>query len=352
MKYPSMPSNVSRSVVLLAISLPLFCTAQTKAPMVDIPAITQGLQQYQKDLGNDFVVIVQRDGKDVYRKEFGELKATSQEEIGAASQWLTAALAMTYVEEGKIALDDKLGDYIPSLQSYSKGYVTLRQCLSHTTSIETDPPTFRTILKKKKFDNLEAEVNSFAKDRNLQAKQGTQFYYGNLGPNIAGRALEIISKKPFDRIFRDRIAKLVTMRRTSFMSDGLYAENPSAGAKSTADDYIKFLSMLLNKGQVNGKQVISEKSVNEILKVQTGAAKLVYSSPLSQGNAYGFGCWLQEKDDQGNGILINCPGISGSWPWISKSKNYAAIVFTKSTAPDQKRMTFEAIRELIETNLP
>ncbi|HPZ87920.1 MAG TPA: serine hydrolase domain-containing protein [Flavihumibacter sp.] len=326
--------------------------AQTKAPMLDIPAITAGLETYKKDLGNDFVVIVQRDGKDIYRKEFGELKATSQEAIGAASQWLTAALTMTFVEEGKIALDDKLGNYLPSYQSYSKGWVTFRQCLSHTTSIEQDPPAFGALLKKKKFESLEAEVNAYAKDRKLQGKQGTLFYYGSVGPNTAGYVLELIGKKDYDRLFRERLSKNLGLRRTSFMSDGLEAESPFAGAKSTADDYIKFLSMLLNKGSFNGKQVLSEKSVNEILKVQTGAAKMVYASPLSQGNAYGLGCWLQEKDEQGNGTLVNCPGVSATWPWISKSKNYAAIVFTKSESPEQKRMVFEAIRELIEANLP
>ncbi|MBC6493094.1 serine hydrolase domain-containing protein [Flavihumibacter stibioxidans] len=318
----------------------------------DIPALTEGLQKYAKDLGNDFVVIVQKDGKDVYRKEFGELKATMQEPIGAASQWLTAALVMTFVEEGKLSLDDKLGDYLPIYQSYSKGYITLRQCLSHTTTIETDPPVFRTALKKKKFDTLEDEVNSFAKDRNMKGKQGTQFYYGNIGPNIAGRVLEVIAKKPFDRLMRDRLGKALGLRRTNFMSDGIYSESPSAGGKSSADDYIKFLSMLLNKGMYNGKQVLSENSVNEILKMQTANAQIVYASPLSQGNAYGLGCWLQEKDEQGNGILVNCPGISGTWPWIHKGKGYAAIVFTKGESPDQKRMIFEEIRELIEQHIP
>ncbi|MBZ5856486.1 serine hydrolase domain-containing protein [Flavihumibacter profundi] len=317
----------------------------------EIPAITAGLQKYQKELGNDFVVIIQKDGKEVYKHEFGELKATSQEAIGAASQWLTAALVMSFVDEGKLQLDDKLGDYLPIYGSYSKGYITIRQCLSHTTTIETDMPVFRTALKKKKFDTLEDEVKSYAKDRNMKGKQGTQFYYGNLGPNIAGQVLEVISKKDFDRIFRDRIGKALGLRRTSFMSDDVYAESPSAGAKSCADDYIKFLSMLLNKGMYNGKQVLSEKAVNEIMKIQTGNAKIVYTSPISQGNAYGLGCWLQEKDEQGNGTLVNCPGISGSWPWIHRGKGYAAIIFTKGEMPDQQRVIFEEIRTLIEQSI-
>jgi CubicO group peptidase (beta-lactamase class C family) len=341
----------------LLISLPsaaqnLPSTAQKlKNNQVDIPEITSGLEKYKKDLGNDFVVIVYKDGKDVYRREFGEMRATTQEPIGAASQWLTAALVMSYVDEGKITLDDKLGDYLPIFQSYSKGYITMRMCLSHTTTIESDPPIFRTALKKKKFDTLEEEVASFAKDRNMKGRQGTQFYYGTVGPNIAGRVLELVVKRPFDRVMRDRLGKQLGWRRTNFMSDGVYAENPSAGAKSSPDDYMKFLTMLLNKGMVGDKRVLSEASVNELMKKQTGAASIAYTSPVSQGNDYGFGCWIQEKDEAGIGTLVNCPGVTGTWPWINRSKGYAAIVFTKGDLPEQKRMVFEEIRELIEQHL-
>lgn len=344
--------NISFALAVLALAIPVSLFSQVKPnKYAEIPAITAGLQKYQKELGNDFVVIIQKDGKEIYKHEFGELKGGSQESIGAASQWLTAALVMTFVDEGKLRLDDRVGDFLPIMESYSKGYITIRQCLSHTTTIETDMPVFRTALKKKKFDTLEDEVKSYAKDRNMKGKQGTQFYYGNLGPNIAGQVLEVISKKNFDRIFRDRIGKALGLRRTSFMSDGVYAENPSAGGKSSADDYIKFLTMLMNNGMYNGKQVLSEKSVNEIFKMQTGQAKLVYTSPLSQGNAYGLGCWLQEKDDQGNGILVNCPGISGTWPWIHRGKGYAAILFTKGEMQDQSRTVFEEIRTLIESSI-
>jgi CubicO group peptidase (beta-lactamase class C family) len=336
--------------IFILMSCSLLAVSQTKpSKFTDIPALTTALQKYQKELGNDFVVIVQKNGQEVYKREFGDLKATSQESIGAASQWLTAALVLTFVDEGKLRLDDKIGGFLPAMESYSKGYITLRHCLSHTTSIETDLPVFRTVLKKKKFDTLEDEIKSIAKDRNMKGKQGTQFYYGNLGPDIAGAVLEVIGKKDFDRLFRDRLGKALGLRRTTFMSDGVYAESPSAGAKSCADDYIKFLTMLLNNGKFNGKQVLSEKSVQEIFKVQTGAAKIVYTPPVAQGSSCGLGCWLQEKDASDNGVLVNCPGISGTWPWIHRGKGYAALIFTKGELPDQQRAVFEEIRGLIES---
>ncbi len=340
------------STLMLIVAINNHAAAQTlRNKQVDIPSLTTALEKYKKDLGNDFVVIVHKDGNDLYRREFGELRAASQEPIGAASQWLTAALVMSYVDEGKITLDDKLGDYLPIYQSYSKGYITLRMCLSNTTAIESDAPIFRTALKKKKFESLEAEVASYAKDRNMKGRQGSLFYYGTIGPNIAGRVLELVAKRNFDRIMRDRLGKQLGWKRTNFMSDGVYAENPAAGGKSSADDYMKFLAMLLNNGKVGDVQVLSEASVNEILKKQTGDASIAYTSPISQGNEFGLGCWIQEKGSDGIGTLVNCPGINGTWPWINRTKGYAAIVFTKGDLPEQKRMVFEEIRELIEQHI-
>ena len=79
--------------------------------------------------------------------------------------------------------------------------------------------------------------------------------------NIAGRVLEVISKKRFDVLIKQKLFNPLTMRRTSFTSlDGMLI-NPSGGAVSTAEDYMKFLVMLLNKGNYAGKQILSEASV-------------------------------------------------------------------------------------------
>ena len=52
---------------------------------------------------------------------------------------------------------------------------------------------------------------------------------------------------------QERITRPLMMRNTSFASFG--AVNPSGGAISTASDYMNFLSMILNKGMFNGKDM-------------------------------------------------------------------------------------------------
>ena len=49
--------------------------------------------------------------------------------------------------------------------------------------------------------SLEEEVNSFAASE-IRANPGTDFWYGNIGLNIAGRVLEVVSKKKFDLLIK------------------------------------------------------------------------------------------------------------------------------------------------------
>ena len=110
-----------------------FCYSQSDFNQVDAV-----LQKNQKLLGNGLVALVYKDGKIIYTKELGEFNAKTQAPIASCSKWLTAALVMLFVDEGKLNLDDPVNKYLPVFDKYMKSYVTIRQCLAHTTGIEND----------------------------------------------------------------------------------------------------------------------------------------------------------------------------------------------------------------------
>jgi len=72
----------------------------------DFSSVDNFLKANQKALGNSLVVMVYKDGKVVYKKEMGDFDAKTQAPIASCSKWLTAALVMTFVDEGKMSLDD------------------------------------------------------------------------------------------------------------------------------------------------------------------------------------------------------------------------------------------------------
>ena len=75
--------------------------------------VEQFMLNNQKQLGDDQALIIYKDGKVLYQKMLGDFRPNIQAPIGESSQWLTAALVMIMVQEGKISLDDNLGKYLP-----------------------------------------------------------------------------------------------------------------------------------------------------------------------------------------------------------------------------------------------
>src|SRR6267142_4491368 len=72
-------------------------------------AVDQLLKQNQKAFGGGYVMLVWKDGKVVYQKQANpDFTAKSPAPIAGAGNWMTAALVMTFVDEGKLSLDDKV----------------------------------------------------------------------------------------------------------------------------------------------------------------------------------------------------------------------------------------------------
>ena len=293
------------------------------------------LEANQKIIGKDFVVLIwKKDDTLVYKKEVGEYKTRTQAPIASCSKWLTAALVMQYVDEGLISLDDPVVKYIPEFEKYMKNYVTIRHCLSHMTGIDDDQRLLKRILQRKKFKSLEEEVNALAA-REIRANPGTDFWYGNIGLNIAGRVIEVVSKRRFDQVIRQKLLAPLGMRNTTFTTLDGSPPNPSGGAKSTAEDYMKFLVMLMNKGTYNGKQIMSRAAVDLLFLVQTKPEQVKYAPAAAEGFNYALGSWvIQEKD--GMATALASPGLFGTWPMVDMCHGYAYILFVKNFLGEER----------------
>lgn len=312
---------------------------QPVAGQDNFAGVTDLIKKNQKVLGKDVVALVWKDGKVVYKYEPGpDFNGKTQVALGASGQWLTAALAMALIDEKKIALDDKATKYIPVLGKYMKGYITLKHCLTHTTGLEAEKTGVGKVLPKAKFESLEEQMTYFASKREIVTNPQTEFYYSHVGMNIAGRMMEVVTKKTFDRIVAEKITRPLKMRATTFFNyDNMFID-PSTGVQSTANDYINFLGMLLSNGEFEGKKILSEQAVADMLKAQFTELPVKYTPKGTEGLHYGFGAWLFEEDGQGNGVVVASPSFTGTWPYIDKKNKYAAILLVKSGSEQGKEM--------------
>lgn len=317
--------------------------------------LDQEWQTQQKLLGKDALLMVANKDSLIYKKEPGDKKhpgdfnAKTTMPIASSSKWLTAALVMQFVDEGKISLDDKVAKWLPEFDKYGKSYITIRLCLSHQTGIADEANFMKKMFGKKKFASLEEEVNNFAAT-DIRTNPGVDFWYGNIGPNIAGRVLEVISKKRFDVLIKQKLFNAVGMHRTSFTTLDGSAANPSAGAVSNAEDYMKFLVMLLNKGKAGDKQVLTEESVEKLKEIQTKSVKISYVPKAAEGFSYALGSWAAEENN-GKAVTLACPGLLGTWPMVDFCRGYAYLVFAKDLPGEEKADVHTALKKVIDAQM-
>lgn len=341
------------SLLLLHLLFCLFAFSQKK-PEVPVDhrfdVVDQLFKQNQKTLGNDYVVLVWKDDKVIWQKQgSADFSPKMQAPMVSAANWMTAALVMTFVDEGKLSLDDKVTQYIPMFGKYSKGYITIRNCLTNTTGIKVDEGV-KKAFEKSKYETLEDEVNAYASKRDIGTNPSTEFFYSNLGPNIAARVLEVISKKSFDRLMMDRIIRPLKMHGTSFASDDGGAINPAGGAHTTANDYISFLNMLLNKGMAGDKRVLSEKAVEEMETAQFASLPVKFVPKDLESAKFGLGAYITGTTASGAASVLTCPNELGTTAYIDKCRNYAAILIVLKPE-EEKKPLYQSMMNLINEQL-
>ena len=241
--------------------------------------------------------------------------------IASMTKPITAVAFMMLVDDGKVALDDPVSQYIPAMDKLwvvagkegdtmtlkrQARPITLRQLLSHTSGLPFLTPLLTDDLASLP---LSQAVLSFTMNP-LEYQPGEGYRYSNEGIDTVGRVIEIVSGKPYEKFVQTRLFDPLQMRDTTFFptskqlkrlakSYGPNAEKnglkevaipymrtpfdrpgrhpePGGGLFATGADLANFCQMLLNKGVYHGKRLLSESSIAELAKVQTGQPKQKY----------------------------------------------------------------------------
>lgn len=329
-----------RLLPIIIFSLALFSLGCKKSTVTPTPPTTptsydfSAMDKVLNDsvpvkFGGNCYAIICVNGQPVYTKSYGGYTGDTRELIASCSKWLSAGVLMSLVDAGKLKLSDTVGKYLPDFTKYHKGNITIGQLFSHTSGF---PGSSTQNYEGNPFLTLEQAVDSIGKNVPLLAAPGKQFYYGGVSMQVAGRICEVVSGESWGNLFSEKIATPLGMTNTDY---GLTI-NPgiAGGARSTPNDYIKFLNMIMHEGlATNGTRVLSQNAVAAMETGQTADATIAYTPYppiLLQNNPdfYGIGNW---RDLTGMGdVLIedSSPGAFGSHPWVDRSRKVTGFVFT------------------------
>jgi len=237
--------------------------------------------------------------------------------VASNTKGVAAALVLTFVDEGKIGLDDPVEKYFPAWKDIRvndkagrrapKTKPTVRQVLSHMSGLAFFP--------KMPIDQYSVrELAAMAVEKGLERDPGVAWSYSNWGIDVAVAIVEQVCGKPWETALQERILGPLGMKETTFwpttnqlsrivvpyhfppdggepirgagvnqfrpdVTDRTRHAEAGGGLYSTAGDFLKLYVMIASRGQgANGRRILSESSCLEWYRSQTPAdAKKRYS---------------------------------------------------------------------------
>lgn len=316
--------------LILAITM---MSSVVMAQTYDFTAATSQLQTNLSLYGNRVIAIVRQGTRgEIFRFESGGLTQDSKLAIASGSKWLSGAIILICAERGYFKLDDRVGKYLPIFNTYGKGDITIRQCFAMNSGLSLTEPEYETDSTL----TLEESVDLIAANTPVIFPPGTQLDYQGDGMQVAGRICEVVTGKDWRTLASEVLFTPLGMTNSDYL---LLGKNPciAGGARSTSADYLKFLEMILNKGQgTNGQVVLSSRSVQEFFINQTQDLPEYFSPwgpslffPYSQRPDYGMGSWILAQNPT-NGVTeeVASPGAFGTFPWVDRKRGLCGIIFT------------------------
>ena len=364
----------ARAPIVLVATLLLFSwplgdirPAATQTPsLVDLNRLDQYISSARVDWNvPGIAVALVKNGEVVFSKGYGvrsidaggPVDPDTLFAIGSNTKAFTSAALAILVDEKALSWDDRVVDRLPYFQLYD-AYVTremrVRDLLSHRSGLGTFSG-----------DLLWYGTNYSAEDVVRRARFlkpagpfRAHFGYSNVMFIAAGEIIPAVTRQSWPEFIRERILDALGMSRTvtsvkslSGLSnvatphaspDGVLRTYPwrsseamaaAGGMISSASDMAKWIRMLLNRGELDARRVLSEGAFKEMWDAHTPnpairAVEVLY--PSTHFLAYGLG-W-NVMDYQGRKIVSHSGASDGMFSRVAlvPEEKLGMVVLTNS----------------------
>lgn len=274
------------------------------------------------DSNDTHAFIVIQNGKLLYEKYWdGYTPKTLSGSFSAAKSIISLLIGIA-LDEGKIkSLDEPVGNYVPHFKNEGLDKVRIKDLLtmSSGTNYRESDLSYFSLNASAYYGDDEGYLIS-----QLKAKDpaGVNWNYRSADTQVLGFIVE--------KAFGQNISELVSERFMKPMgaeSDALWLldgnknhEKAFCCFNGVAHDYARFGQLVLNNGQWNGKQIVSE----SYIKAATTPASYL-KDPYENGNPvdfYGYQYWI--FNEQGHEVVAQ-NGLFGQYVYIIRDKNAIVV---------------------------
>jgi len=357
------------SLIILFMSIVLTATAQETNNKFDeafrlVEVWLDAQKDYEKLPGISASVV--EDQEILWKGAFGlanpekNLKTTASTlcSICSISKLFTAVAIMKLYDEGKLRLDDRVGDLLPHYdlkqQFEASGPITVRSLLTHSSGLPRESAQPYWTGPDFPFPTRE-EIDSKLGSQQTLYPASTYFQYSNLGLTLLGEIVAEVSGMPYETYVNQEILQPLGILDTRpKMPEDLYGKQlaigytalnregkrekvnffqargitPAAGFTSNVEDLGKFASWQFR---------LRDTTVAEILKPSTlKYMQSVHWTDPDWKLTWGLG-FVVRKGPDGNtwvGHGGSCPGYRSSLQLDLKNKRgYAVMINSSGTNP-------------------
>jgi uncharacterized protein YbbC (DUF1343 family) len=260
----------------------------------------------------------------------------------------TATSVMVLVERGVVGLDDRLARYVPECGKNGKQAITLRHLLLHVSGLPSD-------IAKEDFAHGRPEAIRRICNTALRGPPGATSIYSDLGFILLEEVIRRVTSRELPAFAGEAVFGPLGMKDTMFqppdalkaraawteLVDGVWrvgvVHDPRAyllggvaghaGLFSTADDLATYARAILGGGEVDGKRVLSARTVAAMI------------APYDVPKAIRALGWNVDSSWRGRGLsprAIGHFGFTGTALWIDPDKDLFIIVLSNRVHPDGK----------------
>jgi N-acyl-D-aspartate/D-glutamate deacylase/CubicO group peptidase (beta-lactamase class C family) len=216
------------AVVLCTVALGPHALAGSSSDPVD--GIVQTEMTKQRIPG--VAVAVVRNGETVKSEGYGEANVEWKVPVtpdtifqsGSLGKQFTAAAIMALVDDGKLAVSDRITKFLPDAPETWRE-ITVQHLLTHTSGIAN----YTAGKVDYRRDYTENELVKLAYSLPLDFKPGEEWRYSNTGYVLLGVIVRKVSDRFYGDVLRDRIFQPLGMRTARVISEADIVPNRSAG---------------------------------------------------------------------------------------------------------------------------
>ena len=267
-----------------------------------------------------FIVI--KDDVLIYEKYFNGHDANSAQTSFSVTKSFLSALVGIAIDKGYIEhVDNPITKYIPELREKDERFsrITIKHLLTMTSGIKYE----RSVLPWS--DNAttfySTNLRASALKTQITEDPGKDFLYNNYNPQLIGIILERVTGLSVSEFLEKEIWKplgMVAPGSWSLDSKHNGFEKMEGGINGLAIDFAKFGRLFLNKGNWNGRQIISRSWVEE----STSADTLTDPSSF-----YQYYWWINTKDKGNDHDHYYASGMYGQFIYIIPEQSLIMVRF-------------------------